>query len=324
MKAPAVSVNPEWFDPRSIAPETRSFNEKFEQALAGIPTILQAPAQDIRAERAGGKSFFGPIVRSPSAVDRMIDGPAGAIALRVFATPAARGVLLHLHGGGWAFGAHDQQDPFLEKIAARTGLAVISVGYRLTPEHPHPAAADDCEAAALWLVANARREFGTDTLLIGGESAGAHLSVVTLLRLRDRRGITPFRGAMLTYGIYDLTLTPSVRRWGPRNLILSTPIISRYCDWYAPPALRGEPDVSPLYADLAALPPALFTVGTLDPLLDDTLFMAGRWSACGNSAELAVYPGGIHAFNSFPITLSRAANARIRAFLNQCIDAEHR
>jgi acetyl esterase/lipase len=79
--------------------------------------------------------------------------------------------------------------------------------------------------------------------------------------------------------------------------------------------LRDRPDVSPLYADLRGLPPALFTVGTLDPLLDDSQFMAARWSAAGNAAELAVYPGGIHAFNAFPLALGATANRRILEFV---------
>ena len=77
------------------------------------------------------------------------------------------------------------------------------------------------------------------------------------------------------------------------------------------------PDVSPLYADLSRLPPALFTVGTLDPLLDDSLFMSQRWSVAGNQAELAVYPGGIHAFNAFPLEIGRQANQRQIDFLNR-------
>ena len=80
----------------------------------------------------------------------------GPLPLRVFATKDATGVLLHLHGGGWALGAHDQQDFLLDAMASSTGMAVVSVGYRLTPEHPYPAANDDCEAAALWLVANSQ------------------------------------------------------------------------------------------------------------------------------------------------------------------------
>jgi acetyl esterase/lipase len=128
--------------------------------------------------------------------------------------------------------------------------------------------------------------------------------------------LTPFRAANLVYGAYDLTFTPSVRRWGTRNHILSTPIIDRFTGWFVPdPTKRSDPDVSPLHADLSGMPSALFTVGTLDPLLDDTLFMAARWSAAGNAAELAVYPGGVHAFNAFPQELASEANARMLEFL---------
>ena len=209
----------------------------------------------------------------------------------------------------------------LDAVAQATGLTAVSAGYRLAPEHPYPAGPDDCETAALWLVDAAPREFGGELVAIGGESAGAHLSVVTMLRLRDRHGLTPFRAANLVYGAYDLGLTPSVRRWGPRNLILSTPIIEQFTDWFVPPALRAEPDVSPLHADLRGLPPALFSIGTLDPLLDDSLFMAARWRAAGNRAELAVYPGGIHAFNAFPVPIGVQANTRALAFLKETLEA---
>jgi len=86
-------------------------------------------------------------------------------------------------------------------------------------------------------------------------------------------------------------------------------------DNYAPKEIRRDPYVSPLYADLQRMPKALFTIGTLDPLLDDSLFMAARWTAAGNEAELAVYPGGIHAFNAFPIPLAEKANNRILEFI---------
>ena len=314
-----VGLDPSLFDPTQIAPETRAFNQQVEQLLATVPSILDIPVAVPREARAAGKSFLGPVVLSPNGRQQCIDGPAGPLPLRVFATPNASGVLLHIHGGGWALGAHDQQDFLLEAIAQRTGLAVVSVGYRLAPEHPYPAAPDDCEAAALWLIEHAQREFGTDRLYIGGESAGAHLSVVTLLRLRDRHAVRPFRGAVLTYGAYDVNLTPSARRWGTRNLVLSTPIVRQYADWFAAPELRDDPDVSPLHADLSHLPPAIFTIGTLDLLLDDSLFMASRWAAAGNQVELAVYPGGIHAFNAFPIALASAANARIFDFLTRHI-----
>jgi len=310
------TIDPALFDPAAIDPLTRQVNEMLEKALAAAPTILDTPAQVIREARIAGKSFLGPIKKLPDAVDREIVGRSGTLVLRVFRAMPSRGAFLHIHGGGWAFGAHDQQDLTLAAVANATGLSAVSVGYRLAPEHPYPAAADDCEKAALWLAENVAREFGGAVLAIGGESAGAHLSVLTLLRLRDRHKLLPFSAATLWYGGYDLTLTPSTRAWGARNLVLSTPIIERYADWFVPAReLRAEPEVSPLYADLRGLPPALFTVGTLDPLLDDTLFMASRWSAAGNRAELEIAPGGVHAFNAMPTAIAARANARAMAFL---------
>ena len=92
--------------------------------------------------------------------------------------------------------------------------------------------------------------------------------------------------------------------------------MQRFIEWYAPPDVR-DPDVSPLHGELRGLPPALFSVGTLDPLLDDTLFMASRWIAAGNAGELAVYPGGVHGFNALPTTLARRANARLTEFIDR-------
>ncbi|HVH04803.1 MAG TPA: alpha/beta hydrolase [Myxococcota bacterium] len=316
-------LDPGLFDPARVDAATRGFNELAEKMLAEMPTIIDVGAAATRAARLADRSPLGAIVRLAHGESRRIPGPAGEIALRIFRPAKPRGVYVHIHGGGWALGAEDQQDQTLDAVATRTGLVAVSAGYRLAPEHPYPAGPDDCEAAALWVVENAARELGSGSgwIAIGGESAGAHLAVVTMLRLRDRHRLTPFRAANLVYGCYDLGLTPSVRRWGTRNLILSTPIVAQFADWYVPAERRADPDVSPLHADLAGLPPALFTVGTLDPLLDDTLFMASRWRAAGNAAELAVYPGGIHAFNLFPIPLAEKANARALDFLAKARDA---
>jgi len=319
------------FAPGAIEPETEKINAAIEQVLAQtVPIHHQKPAE-IRAARERGEGVWGPVVTVPAAEARTIPGPAGAIPIRVIAPESPRGVYLHFHGGGWTLGAAHHMDVPNLRLARASGLAVVSVDYRLAPEHPYPAGPDDCEAAALWLVAQARREFGCDWLAIGGESAGAHLAVVTLLRLRDRHGLLDsdasaaddvdgepsegFRAAQLSYGAYDLSFTPSVRRWGDRNLVLSTPIIEWFTDQFVGPELRSHPDVSPLYADLSGLPPALLSVGTHDPLLDDSLFLHARWRAAGGRAELALWPGGVHGFNAFPIPLAERANQRIEAFL---------
>jgi acetyl esterase len=236
--------------------------------------------------------------------------------VRAVVPPDPKGVYLHFHGGGFVLMRAYHFDELLAATAKNSKVAVVSIDYRLAPEHPYPAAADDCEAAALWLVENAEKEFGTRNLVIGGESAGANLAAVTLARMRDRHGFTGFTGANLVFGCFDISMTPSQRNWGERNKLLTTRDIEWFNDHYVPDAhMRRKPDVSPLYADLSNMPPALFTVGTLDPLLDDTLFMHARWLAAGNRAELEVYPGGLHMFTSFPIGIAKAANRRIFSFI---------
>ena len=315
-----MHIDPAVFDPASIDPETAAFNAELEAALAAVPPITEFTPAEVRAAREAGQGFQGPLVLSTTAEQRTIPGPGGELPIRLFLPDDPQGVFLHIHGGGHTIGASHHLDPQNTELATEGGVAVVSVGYRLAPEHPFPAGPDDCEAAAAWLVEHAAAEFGRDVLLIGGESAGAHLAALTLLRMRDRHGYTGFRGANLVYGVYDLSMTPSQRNWGNRNLILSTPIIEWFGSHFVPMELRRDPAVSPLYADLADLPPALFTVGTLDPLLDDTLFMAARWEAAGNRAEVAVYPGGVHAFDYFTdLGLGRRARRRMAGFVAECV-----
>ncbi len=312
----APSIDPSVFDPAAIDDETKAFNEQLEKALATVPPTHQVPPQVTRDARESGQGLFGPVVTLEEGRNRTIAGPGGDLTLRVFTPPTVEGVYLHLHGGGWVLGRAHHSDVRNWAIARHCNLAVVSVDYRLAPENPYPAGPDDCEAAAAWLLGKAKEEFGTEDLFIGGESAGGHLAAVTLLRMRDRHGYTGWKGANLVYGAFDCGLTPSVANWGDRNLVLSTPIVSWFVEQFLAPGVdRRGPDVSPLYADLRDMPPALFTVGSLDPLRDDSLFMYMRWVGAGNEAELAVYPGGVHGFNGFPIALGARANSHIDAWL---------
>lgn len=311
-------MDPSIFSKSVIDAETAEFNENLERLLAEYPRVDTLSPKVARQEREEGRSAFGPLVLSDRAVERSIETVHGPLSVRLFQPDRVEGVYLHFHGGGWTLGGSHHQDTRLERLADRCSLAVLSIDYRLAPEHPYPEGPDDCEAAALWLVERAQSEFGTDRLLVGGESAGAHLTAVTLIRLRDRHGLRPFTGANLVYGTFDLRITPSARAWGERQLVLNTPIIEWFTNNFVPAERRDDPDVSPLLADLAGMPPALFTVGTEDPLLDDTLFMHDRWVTAGNSAELAIYPGGAHAFDAFPLTLSASALDRMYDFLNRC------
>ncbi|MEJ2723902.1 MAG: alpha/beta hydrolase [Deltaproteobacteria bacterium] len=297
-------------------PQTIKFNKKLEELLATMPRAYTRTPQEVREDREAGKSWMGPIRRLAEGQDRLIRGGSSEVPVRVFVPDEIHGVYLHMHGGGFALCHADHFDEALAATAKNCKVAVVSVDYRLAPENPYPAAADDCETVAVWMTGKAKSEFGTERFIIGGESAGANLSVVTLTRMRDRHGFTGFLGANLVYGCFDISMTPSQRNWGERDLVISTPLIEWFNDLYVPQKeKRTEPDVSPLYADLSGLPPALFTVGTLDPLLDDSLFMHVRWLAAGNPSELAVYPGGTHVFNMFPTKIAKEANKKIFQFI---------
>jgi acetyl esterase/lipase len=306
-------IDPALFDPAAVSAETRALNDEIVRRLEAEPTGLTIP--QIRERRIQGIGAFPAAPKSPRAETLRVDGPAGKIDLRVIAPNSPRGILFHIHGGGWSIGAPDQNDPLLEHMADNAGLACVSVKYRLGPEHPYPAGPDDCEAAALWVVREGVKRFGVTKLAIGGESAGGHLSAVTLLRLRDRHKLTPFSAAFLNYGAFDLGMTPSARNWGPEKLVLNTAGIVAFGKSFLPPGTdTRDPDVSPLYADLRGMPPALFTVGTRDPLVDDSLFMAPRWLGAGNVAELAIHPGACHGFLNLPSKVRGDALARIADF----------
>ncbi|MFF8867696.1 alpha/beta hydrolase [Streptomyces sp. NPDC015139] len=299
--------------------ETLAFNREFEARAASRPARGKAPdaagLAALRRNRLGGDT---PPVRLPQGQDRIV---AQGVKVRAFVPPGrVEGVYLHFHGGGWVFGSACGQDARLWRLARQARLAVVSVDYRLAPEHPFPAGPEDCEAAARWLVENAAGEFGTRRLLIGGESAGAHLGVVTLLRLRDRHGITGgFRAAHLLFGPYDLSMTPSQRAFGSRRLLSNTDTLRRTYDLFTPgmtAEARRDCGISPLFADLSGLPPARIVVGTEDPLLDDSLFLAARWRAAGAPVQLGVVAGAMHGFTLFPLTVTAREQRRERDFLS--------
>ena len=314
-----LTLEQKTFDPTSISAETLETNQMILDLVSKMDDPWAAHPRVAREARRTGKGAFPKAPRSDRARTETIAGPGGPLDLRIIAPENPDGIYLHVHGGGWVIGGPEQQDPRLERVVDNCNMAVVSVDYRLAPEDPFPAGPDDCEAAALWLVENAAEKFGTKRMVIGGESAGAHLSALTLLRLRDQHDLSPFSGANLVAGVFDVGLSPSARNWGDEMLILNTRDMENYARCFLS---NGEdphdPVISPLYADLTGLPPALFTVGTRDPLLDDTLFMSARWLAAGNKADLAIYPGGAHVFMAFPGKQSSDALARIEAFISAC------
>jgi acetyl esterase/lipase len=297
--------------------EMKEYINELEKEQAKYPANNERSPVDIRLEMEQGGGRYAKPILLEEGIERMIPSDYGDIPVRAF-IPKGQidGIYLHIHGGGWVLGRAHYQDQKLKDIMDDCNAAVISVDYRLAPEHPYPAAQDDCEMVALWVIENAVKEFGTDNIVIGGESAGGHLSASTLIRMRDKHNYTGFKAANLAYGVYDFTMTPSQRLWGDRLLVLNTPLMQWFYDHYVPAAKRSDPDVSPLYAGLHDLPPALFTVGTLDLLLDDTLFMHSRWFASGNKSTLHVYPGATHGFDGQPTQLAEKVRAKMRNFIS--------
>jgi acetyl esterase len=296
----------------AISAGTQAVNEGLARTLA----TLQPPRDLAGLRDAYSRGLLG-VPASPKssrARTMTISGPGGPIDLRILVPDVVQGVYLHAHGGGWMVGSNDTWDQQLELFGREAGMVSISLNYRLAPEHPFPAAVDDCLAAASWLIDHGEEEFGSSWLSIGGESAGAHLAAVTLIRLRDLGRVEAFRAANLLFGCFDLSLTPSMR------LAKGAPFVTVESMKQFTSVFAGDHDlrdaaISPLYADLSGLPPAMFTVGSIEPLVDDSLFMHSRWQAAGNTSQLAIYPGGIHGFNSFDGDLAFAANLGMAQFL---------
>ena len=297
-----------WSDElESMRPRLR---EEADAFITSFASELDDPSLPVRERVARQRAAADErVLRSDMAVDREISGPDGPLRLRTFVPDQVHAVLLHIHGGGFVTGSPEMTDLLHEMLSKELNLAFVSVDYRLAPEHPYPAGPDDCEAAALWVLEHAERELGSARLLIGGESAGAHLAACTLLRMRDRHDAADrFAAANLVFGIYDLSGTPSQRATTERPDLLTAEQIEYFAELFTPGRSiqeRRDPDISPLYADLHGLPPALFSVGADDHLVDDTLFMAARWELAGNQAELLVYPEGPHGCIGMPSVFER-------------------
>lgn len=303
-----------------VPDDTRAVADAVRARIPIFPAWTAAHAKPMREARNSGTGGYPPVVRSPRAQTLKIPGPGGEVALRVIGSAAPRAVYLHLHGGGWFMGAADLQDPKLEALADDAEVVCVSVDYRLAPEHPHPAGLEDCVAAAAWATEHAPELWGVDQILIGGDSSGAHLAALTLTRTRDTLGLR-FAGAHFIFGFFDLALTPGAAQFGEERSVPRTADLRGMVDAFlAQNHDRRAPEVSPLYAELSGLCPALFIVGTDDALLEDTLFMHVRWLAAQNHSELRVYPGAPHNFVAMPCRAAADAHQKAVAFIRRCLE----
>ena len=242
-------------------------------------------------------------VEMASVADRTIPGPGGDVPIRVYvptAEPGPRPALVYFHGGGWVLGDIETHDAVCRAVAAASGLTVVSVDYRLAPEHPFPAPLEDCQAAVRW-VADHAAEIDVDPgrLAVGGDSAGGNLAAVVA---REALASGPaLRFQLLVYPVCDGTMgRPSIAE-NAEGYFLTSPMMGWFWGHYMGDRDRTDPRASPLHAPdaaLAGLPPALVITAEYDPLRDEGEAYAARLADAGVDVTATRYDGVIHGFFS--------------------------
>jgi acetyl esterase len=228
-------------------------------------------------------------------------GPNGPVrARRYLAGADAHGLILYLHGGGWTFGTLDGFDPVCRQLAHATGAEVVSVDYRLAPEHPFPAPLDDAWAALEALA-------GSGPLAVMGDSAGGNLAAALAIRARDRGGPRVDLQILLYPVLSPDFDRPSYRTFGQGDYLISADDMRWFWNHYAAAADRANPEAVPLAAELAGLPEAIVVLAGCDPLHDEGLVYAEALRRAGVAVTVRDHPGMAHGFFTL-IDLLGAAN----------------
>jgi acetyl esterase len=283
-----------------VTPEVQSILDLIAAMEAGAP--VEMTPDEVRASYAA-MSLAESRPEMASVTDHMVAGPAGDIPVRVYVPsdePGPRPVLVYFHGGGWVIGSVDTHDGTVRAVAEGSGATVVSVDYRLAPEHPFPAAIDDCVAAVRWVAAHAA-ELGVDParLAVGGDSAGGNLAAVVAAALRDSD--VDIRFQLLVYPVTDGTQSqPSITE-NAEGYFLTAEMMEWFWGHYVGVGDRLDPRCSPLHvADeaLVGLPPALVITAEFDPLRDEGEAYAARLAEAGVAVTASRYDGVIHGFFS--------------------------
>lgn len=293
--------------------EVRAFLEEGEASgLPALETMPPAAARLAAVERmAAVRGNPEPVA---SVENLRIPGPDGEIPIRVY-TPLAEGPrpgIVFFHGGGWVLGNLDTHHTVSTAMANRSGAVLVSVDYRLAPEHKFPAAVTDSYAALVWAAAHAA-ELGFDPqrLVVVGDSAGGNLAAVAALKSRDENG-PPIALQVLVYPVTDLSAlsTESYQEFAEQHSLTKS-LMSWFRDHYLGSEEDGaHPHASPLLApDLRGLPPALVITAECDPLRDEGEAYARRLLDAGVPVTLTRYAGMIHPFFTMPGRIAQADDA---------------
>ncbi len=278
--------------------------------LAGSPPPGATPVEEERAAiRQVMRRWRGDPQPLPRVEDRRIPGPDGEVPVRVYWPSRAdpQPILVFYHGGGFRLGDLDTYDPICRDLAARSGAIIVSVGYRLAPEHVYPAALVDSYAALEWVHSDAADIGGDPTrVAVGGDSAGGNLAAAVALKARDLAG-PPIVFQLLIYPVLNFAeMETESHASFAEGYIIGGAAHEFTRDTYLPnPADRRRPYASPLLADdLAGLPPALVITAQFDPLRDEGEMYARALAAAGVRARATRYDGVTHAFLYAPAALS--------------------
>lgn len=311
--------------PWSFTERERAQVQRFNQKLAWVPRfrIRNRLAPFLIQSLLRVSQIAGPdkLERHGLVAEHQsVNTPEGPVPVRIIRPSGkAKGVVLDFHGGGWVIGNAQMNDGFNLAMAKACEVAVVSVDYRLATTTPIEGLMADCLAAARWLLGDCE-EFAGLPVIVVGESAGGHLAVATLLGLKAwPQLLQRVSGALLYYGVYDLTGTASVRAAGPDTLVLDGPGMVAALRLLTPDLTdeqRRQPPLSPLYGDLSGLPPALMVTGELDPLRDDTRELAERWQHVA-AVEVHVLPDAPHGFIHFPTVMADKVLAHGRQWISQ-------
>src|SRR5579871_658579 len=282
-----------------LDPKVRLFLDQL--AASGLPGLSTLGVEGARAAIDGMVAMGGSVKEVARVEDRHIPGPAGDVAVRVY-TPAGgaapRPALVYYHGGGWVIGGIASHDGVCRALANAVPALVVSVDYRLAPEHPFPAAAEDAHAAARWVAEHAA-EIGADPrrVAVGGDSSGGNLAAATALMARDRGG-PGLAFQLLVYPMTDTAMDTASYRENADGYFLTRADMIWFFDHYLPRAAdRTHPYAAPLRAsDLRGLPPAAVVTAEFDPLRDEGEAYAAKLRAAGVPAKHTRYAGMIHGF----------------------------
>jgi acetyl esterase len=282
----------------ALLPEIRSLLD--QQATSGRPPLHHQSVEQARAFHvADAAALNGPPAPVAAVADRRVPGPAGELPVRVY-TPEGEPpfpIVVFFHGGGWVVGTLDTYDPLCRALAAATPAVVVSVDYRLAPEHRWPAAVEDAYAATEWASRNAAALGGVQhRLAVAGDSAGGNLAAVVALGARDRGG--PAIGfQLLVYPVLDAAGDTASWREYADGYHLTADGMRWYWDHYLGRAGGAAPDASPLRAAfVGGLPPALVIGAEYDILRDEGEAYAARLAEAGVDASASRHAGVVHGF----------------------------